>query len=185
VSPPKRANRSPHGIRRASETPRRLIHIGLGANLGNAEGTIKAALAAVSAWANQFEPLAEFKPSRLFRSTSIGAPGPDYINAIAEFYSSQGAETILSALQAMELSFGRTRPFPNAPRTLDLDLLLVGSESIDLPHLVVPHPRMNQRAFVLKPLAELQPGLSIEGRSIQDLLQQCAGQNCEPVSEEA
>jgi 2-amino-4-hydroxy-6-hydroxymethyldihydropteridine diphosphokinase len=163
----------------------RLIHIGLGANLGQAEASIKAALAQLSSWAYQNNAEAAFKTSRLYRSASIGAPGPNYINAVAEMHSPLDAQIILTELQSIETAFGRTRPFPNAPRTLDLDLLLVGSQSIHLPHLIVPHPRMSERAFVLKPLAELRPQLTIAGRSIQYHLQQCQAQDCEPVLDHA
>jgi 2-amino-4-hydroxy-6-hydroxymethyldihydropteridine diphosphokinase len=163
----------------------RLIHIGLGANLGNAEATIKAAIEHLSAWANRHSVAATFRHSRLYRSASIGADGPDYINAVAEFSSPLNAQTILNELQAIENQFGRTRSTPNAPRTLDLDLLLAGTEIIQLPHLIVPHPRMVERAFVLKPLADLQPQLRLSGRSLNKLLQSCTDQICVPIEEKA
>jgi 2-amino-4-hydroxy-6-hydroxymethyldihydropteridine diphosphokinase len=103
----------------------RRIHIGLGANLGKPQETIQIALAELASWAQAHEIHAQFRHSKLYRSTSIGAPGPDYINAVAEFNSRLGADEILAEIQNIEKRFGRTRSFPNAPRTLDLDLLLI------------------------------------------------------------
>jgi 2-amino-4-hydroxy-6-hydroxymethyldihydropteridine diphosphokinase len=160
----------------------RLVHVGLGANLGHAKATLLAALADLGTWANQGSSDAAFRHSRLYRSASIGGSGPDYINAVAEFNSSLSADELLAYLQGLELANGRTRPFPNAPRTLDLDLLLISQESIQRPHLIVPHPRMTQRAFVLKPLVELQPKLKLFGKDIELFLKQTADQDCELVS---
>jgi 2-amino-4-hydroxy-6-hydroxymethyldihydropteridine diphosphokinase len=161
----------------------RRMHIGLGANLGKAEASIREAIGLLAAWANQHEAEAGFKHSRLYRSTAIGGPGPDYVNAVAEFYSALSAEEVLSALQAIENSFGRVRPYPNAPRTLDLDLLLIDGENIQLPHLIVPHPRITERAFVLKPLAELQPSLILGGQEISQWIGRTEGQCCEAIAE--
>lgn len=163
----------------------RRIHIGLGANLGKPQETIQAALAKLGSWASEHEPQAEFKHSRLYRSASIGAPGPDYVNAVAEFNSGLSADDILAELQSIETRLGRTRSFPNAPRTLDLDLLLIADESVQQTHLTVPHPRLSERAFVLKPLAELQPLLVLAGKPIEKLLQQTADQDCEPILEQS
>jgi 2-amino-4-hydroxy-6-hydroxymethyldihydropteridine diphosphokinase len=161
----------------------RRIHIGLGANLGKPQETIQIALAELASWAQAHEIHAQFRHSKLYRSTSIGAPGPDYINAVAEFNSRLGADEILAEIQNIEKRFGRTRSFPNAPRTLDLDLLLINDESVQQAHLTVPHPRISERAFVLKPLAELQPTLSLAGKPIQELLHQTEDQYCEVILE--
>lgn len=161
----------------------RRIHIGLGANLGNARETIRAALEELARWANSHHAQAQFKHSNLYRSASIGAQGPDYINAVAEFNSTLSADEILAEIQSIETRFGRTRSFPNAPRILDLDLLLIADESVQHAHLTVPHPRLRERAFVLKPLAELRPTLDLAGQPIQKLLQQTADQFCEPIVE--
>jgi 2-amino-4-hydroxy-6-hydroxymethyldihydropteridine diphosphokinase len=83
------------------------------------------------------------------------APGGDYINAVVEIETQLPAPILLQHLQLIELSAGRERPYTNAPRTLDLDLLLYGDARIESPQLTVPHPRMWQRAFVLVPLAEI------------------------------
>jgi 2-amino-4-hydroxy-6-hydroxymethyldihydropteridine diphosphokinase len=97
--------------------------------------------------------------SSLYRSAPVDASGPDYINAVAMVATSLTAPDLLAALQAIEQAAGRERPFVNAPRTLDLDLLLYGGAQIASPDLTVPHPRMAERAFVLLPLQEIAPGL--------------------------
>jgi 2-amino-4-hydroxy-6-hydroxymethyldihydropteridine diphosphokinase len=100
----------------------------------------------------------------LYRSAPIDSSGPDYLNAVAAVATELAPHALLQALQAIELRHGRERPYRNAPRTLDLDLLLFGEQRIDSPDLVVPHPRMHERAFVLRPLADLAPALVIPGR---------------------
>jgi 2-amino-4-hydroxy-6-hydroxymethyldihydropteridine diphosphokinase len=85
------------------------------------------------------------------------ASGPEFINAVVQVTTRLGAIELLATLQQLERVAGRERPYPNAPRTLDLDLLLYGSARIDSPHLTLPHPRMAGRAFVLQPLAEIAP----------------------------
>mgnify|MGYP000334820707 FL=1 len=85
------------------------------------------------------------------------ASGPDFINAVARIETSLSAPQLLQALQSLEQAAGRERPYPNAPRTLDLDILLYGDARIDSPTLTVPHPRMRGRAFVLHPLADVGP----------------------------
>lgn len=128
--------------------------IGLGANLGDARATLRLAV----------QRLAELPQTRLqqvsglYRSAPVDAGGPDYLNAVAWVQTRLPALALLQALQALEAQAGRERPYRNAPRTLDLDVLLYGSERIDLPELTVPHPRMHERAFVLLPLVELAPG---------------------------
>jgi 2-amino-4-hydroxy-6-hydroxymethyldihydropteridine diphosphokinase len=95
--------------------------------------------------------------SALYASAPVDAGGPDYLNAVAELTTTLAPLPLLQALQALELDAGRERPYRNAPRTLDLDILCFGDESINLPELTVPHPRMIERAFVLRPLADLAP----------------------------
>ena len=89
----------------------------------------------------------------------MDAGGPDYVNAVVQIQTRLTAPDLLSALQASELRAGRERSYRNAPRTLDLDLLLYGDARIASPRLEVPHPRMQERAFVLLPLAEIAPHL--------------------------
>jgi 2-amino-4-hydroxy-6-hydroxymethyldihydropteridine diphosphokinase len=103
--------------------------------------------------------------SSLFRSAPLDAGGDDYINAVAQLQTRLTAQELLSALQAIELDCGRERPYLNAPRTLDLDLLLYGQQQIDLENLIVPHPRMTQRAFVLIPLLQIDPFIAIPGQA--------------------
>jgi 2-amino-4-hydroxy-6-hydroxymethyldihydropteridine diphosphokinase len=93
--------------------------------------------------------------SSLFRSAPIDASGDNFINAVARVDTQLSAESLLAELQKIELTFGRERPFSNAPRTLDLDLLVYGDTQCELPGLTIPHPRMLQRAFVLVPLHEI------------------------------
>ena len=97
--------------------------------------------------------------SHLYRSAPVDAQGPDFINAVAAVSTRLTAPDLLLALQQLEQRAGRERPYRNAPRTLDLDLLLYGDARIDSPSLTVPHPRMMERAFVLIPLAEIAPDL--------------------------
>lgn len=144
-----------------SMPPRRVREawIGLGANLGDALSTLQAALADLAAL-----PRTRLRAaSSIYRSAPIDAAGPDYLNGVARIDTSLEAQDLLVRLQDIERRHGRERPYPNAPRTLDLDLLLFGDERIDTPSLTVPHPRLHRRAFVLVPLAELAPGLVVPG----------------------
>jgi 2-amino-4-hydroxy-6-hydroxymethyldihydropteridine diphosphokinase len=132
------------------------IFVGLGANLGDAAATVLAAL-------DELDHLPGTRciaRSALYRSAPVDGAGPDYVNAAAELRTELQPAALLAALQAIEQRFGRERPYRNAPRTLDLDLLLYGARCIDTPALVVPHPRLHQRAFVLLPLAEIAPELA-------------------------
>lgn len=130
-------------------------YVALGANLGDARAAVSQALRDLGTLAQTSLVAA----SRLYRSAPVDAGGPDFINAVAQLQTSLSAPALLDALQALESAAGRQRPYRHAPRTLDLDLLLYGDARIDSPRLVVPHPRMEQRAFVLRPLAELAPAL--------------------------
>lgn len=130
-----------------------LAYIGLGANLGEPVAALHAALAALAA-VPQCQLL---RHSALYGSAPIDSSGPDYVNAVAELSTTLSAPALLQALQKIEQAAGRERPYRNAPRTLDLDVLLFGSASIHSAALMVPHPRMYERAFVLLPLAELLP----------------------------
>lgn len=130
-----------------------IAYVGLGANLGDAAATLERALDAVG-----HLPHTTLKArSSLWRTAPWQAQGPDFINAVAAVSTRLSAPGLLLALQSLEAAEGRERPYPNAPRTLDLDLLLYGDARIESPTLVVPHPRMHERAFVLAPLAEIAP----------------------------
>lgn len=153
-------------------------YIGLGANLGDLEGTLQAALQALS----------ELPQSRLlavssaWRSAPVDAGGPDYLNAVACLETALAPLALLDALQAIEQAHGRERPYRHAPRTLDLDLLLMDGLAWADERLCLPHPRLHQRAFVLRPLLELAPELSLDGPGrLADLLPGLADQrlHCE------
>lgn len=139
--------------------------IGLGANLGDARATLRDALDALRALARP----GSFAASSMWRSAPIDSHGPDYINAVARLRTTLAPHALLEALQAIEQRFGRERPYRNAPRTLDLDVLLYGVQGDDGglvladDRLTVPHPRAAQRAFVLAPLAQLWPRGVIPG----------------------
>ena len=130
-------------------------YIALGANLGDARATVRAALAALDG----LPQTRLLRASGLYRTAPWEASGPDFINAVAAVETGLDAHELLRALQALELQAGRERSYRNAPRTLDLDLLLHGDAIIDTPELIVPHPRLRERAFVLVPLAEIAPAL--------------------------
>lgn len=155
-----------------------LAYIGLGANLGDARQTLQQALDALSATAG----ISALRASGFYRTAPVDAGGPDYLNAVAGLATTLDALTLLRRLQAIELAHGRQRPYRNAPRTLDLDLLLYGGQRIDLPDLQVPHPRMQERAFVLAPLLELAPDLRLPQGDLAQLLAACGGQRIERVN---
>jgi 2-amino-4-hydroxy-6-hydroxymethyldihydropteridine diphosphokinase len=127
--------------------------VGLGANLGDAQEALRQALAGLDGLAGT----RLVRASRFYRSAPVDAGGPDYVNAVAQVETTLAAPELLAGLQSLENAAGRERPYRNAPRTLDLDLLLYGSARIASAALTVPHPRMRGRAFVLLPLAELAP----------------------------
>ena len=160
-------------------TPRALAYIGLGANLGDAHGTLMRALAELGALPNTRLR----RRSRLYRSAPVQTDGPDFLNGVAELDTGLAPLALLDHLQAIELAHGRERPWRNAPRTLDLDLLLHGDSCLDTDRLVLPHPRLHQRAFVLAPLSELRADLVMPGHGpIAALLAACTAQRCDPIA---
>ncbi len=153
--------------------------IALGANLGDPVVTVTAAILALRTL-----PRTEFvAASSLYRTAPVGLRHqPDFINAVVELTAVSSAAALLESLFALEERFGRRRSVKNAPRTLDLDLLLFGDEISADPQLTLPHPRLHQRAFVLAPLAEIAPHLVIPGRGgVGDLLLRCADQQIEKL----
>lgn len=154
-----------------------VAYVGLGANLGEPRQTLSEALGEIASTPG----ILDCRASPLYGSTPVEAAGPLFVNAVARVETSLSPLQLLDALQDIENRHGRLRPYRNAPRTLDLDLLLYDALEIDSPRLVVPHPRMHQRAFVLKPLTDLTPDLVLpEGRAL-DLLAQCAEQELWPL----
>lgn len=150
-----------------------IAFIGIGANLGDARGNVVDALARLGMQSGCRLVAA----SSLWRTAPIDSAGDDYINAVALVDTDLDAHALLAALQAIETDHGRERPYRNAPRTLDLDLLLYGDDIIATPALTVPHPRMHERAFVLAPLLEIAPESIIPGRGrAADHLPGVAGQ---------
>ncbi|MBE0613826.1 MAG: 2-amino-4-hydroxy-6-hydroxymethyldihydropteridine diphosphokinase [Burkholderiales bacterium] len=149
--------------------------VALGSNLDQPEEKVRHGIAALAGLPQSRLAAA----SSLYRSAPVGAPGqPDYINAVAQLFSELAPQPLLAALLAIESRFGRERSFRNAPRTLDLDLLLYDLQCVDEPGLTVPHPRMHLRAFVLAPLLELAPDCVIPGVGpAADQLTRCKDQN--------
>lgn len=139
-------------------------YVAMGANLGDATRTLHRALQALA----QAPGVQVQKVSHLYRTAPVDSSGPDYFNAVVAVTTQLTAPALLAALQGIEQRFGRDRPYVNAPRTLDLDLLLYGSARIDSPSLAVPHPRMWARAFVLAPLADVAAGL-VSAAALQSL----------------
>jgi 2-amino-4-hydroxy-6-hydroxymethyldihydropteridine diphosphokinase len=144
-------------------------YVGLGANLGDRLATLRAAVGALAAEAG-----AVAARSSVWESASVGAPGPDYLNAAVALDTALAPEPLLELLLDVERRFGRVRApgERNAPRTLDLDLLLAGDRVVDGPRLTLPHPRLAERPFVLAPLAEIAPAVQhpVLHRSIAALL---------------
>jgi 2-amino-4-hydroxy-6-hydroxymethyldihydropteridine diphosphokinase len=161
-------------------------YVALGANLGDPVATVRAAIAALRSLADT----SFLAASSLYRTAPVGLRNqPDFINAVALLEVDSAvlpAPTLLDRLFAIETDFGRVRSVRNAPRTLDLDLLLYGDARLDLPgppHLILPHPRLTERAFVLAPLAEIAPNLVIPGHgALSGLLPAVAGQKIERLA---
>ena len=136
-----------------------VAYIGIGANLGDARANVLDAVARL----RRLPATSVTGVSSLYRTAPIDSSGDDYINAVARIDTTLDAEALLRALLDIEQQHGRERPYRNAPRTLDLDVLLYGDAQIASPTLTVPHPRLTQRAFVLVPLLELAPSIVIPG----------------------
>jgi 2-amino-4-hydroxy-6-hydroxymethyldihydropteridine diphosphokinase len=148
-----------------------VAYVGLGANVGEPRRQLEAAIDELG----KLSAPGRFLASRLYRSAPLGyLDQPDFLNAVARVDTRLAPEALLAELQAIEARHGRERPFANAPRTLDLDLLLYADRVVNAPALVLPHPRMHERAFVLKPLLEIAPDVVVPGRgAARDLLAAC------------
>ena len=132
-----------------------LATLGVGANLGDPRAAVRKAIEDLA----QLPGTVTVAVSSLYRSAPLDADGPDYVNAVVQVRTELSPDALLAALQAIEQQAGRERPYRNAPRTLDLDILLYGEHRVDRDDLQIPHPRMWQRAFVVLPLAEIAPDL--------------------------
>jgi 2-amino-4-hydroxy-6-hydroxymethyldihydropteridine diphosphokinase len=154
-------------------------YVGLGSNLDQPADHVRAALEELK----RLPDTSLAAASSLYRSRPVGyAAQPDFVNAVAALDTTLEPLALLRELQAIETRHGRVRTFRNAPRTLDLDLLLYGEARIDAPGLTVPHPRMHERAFVLQPLVEISPQQEIPGHGTAAAsLAACAGQKIERI----
>lgn len=149
--------------------------IGLGANLGEPESTLKEAVLRIA----DIPGIRFVQVSSLYKTEPIDSSGPDYTNAVLEIKTELSSRMLLTQLLAIESDLGRVRPagVHNAPRTIDLDLLTVGEQRSDDPFVLLPHPRMTERAFVLVPLAEIAPQFNIAGKGqVQAFLASTADQ---------
>jgi 2-amino-4-hydroxy-6-hydroxymethyldihydropteridine diphosphokinase len=149
-------------------------YVALGSNLGDPVGTLKDAIESLAALRGSLLKAV----SSLYRTAPVGLKHqPDFINAVVALDTRLPPTELLQELFAVEAHFGRQRGVKNAPRTLDLDLLLHGDTVQDDPELTLPHPRMHERAFVLAPLAEIAPDIAVPGRGlVADLLAGCREQ---------
>lgn len=137
-------------------------YVALGANLGQAQQALKDVIDRIN------DEVAVIKTSSFYKTAPIDSSGPDYINAVIEIQTELTAELLLQRLLEIEKEFGRVRPvgIHNAPRTMDLDLLLFEDEVRQSEFLTLPHPRMHERAFVLVPLCEISPEVVIPGKGL-------------------
>jgi 2-amino-4-hydroxy-6-hydroxymethyldihydropteridine diphosphokinase len=150
-----------------------LAYVGIGSNLDDPRTQVLQAFDEL----DRLPHTRVVKRSSLYRSAPAGhAAQPDFVNAVAQLETGLPAERLLAELQEIEARHGRKRSFANAPRTLDLDVLLFGNAELDTPGLRIPHPRMHERAFVLKPLMEISPALPFRAA-----LEACAGQRVERI----
>lgn len=158
-----------------------VAYVGLGANLGDARATLRDAVRALRA----LQDGTVLAVSSLYRSAPVDAEGPDFLNAVVELQTRRLPHDLLAELHAIEAEHGRVRSTRNAPRTLDLDLLMHGQGRVDDPTLNLPHPRLHQRAFVLLPLLELAPDLVVPGLgAAASFLPQVQDQRVERLSDE-
>ena len=144
-----------------------MAYLALGANLGDAQQAVRQAMQDIA----QLPETRLLACSSLYRTAPVDADGPDYINAVLEVQTGLSPLELLHHCQLQEQAAGRQRPYRNAPRTLDMDLVLYADQRVDLPELSVPHPRMWQRAFVLLPLAEIAPE-KVSRQQLQAVLEQ-------------
>jgi 2-amino-4-hydroxy-6-hydroxymethyldihydropteridine diphosphokinase len=144
------------------------VAVALGSNLGDREGYLRSAIAALQPAVHRL------RVSTFHETAPVGVgPQPTFLNAVAVGETSLSARALLEMLLAVERELGRERPFPGAPRTLDLDLILYDAAIIDEgPTLIVPHPRFRERRFVLEPLSEIAPDWRdpVTGKTVEELL---------------
>jgi len=148
------------------------VAIALGSNVGDRRAHLDYAVTALRAL------LTNVAVSRYYDTVPVGVSGPQamFLNAAAVGESGLAPRALLEALLAIEQERGRERPYLNAPRTLDLDLILAGDTVVEEPGLVLPHPRFRERRFVLEPLAAVAPDLRdpVSGKTVAELLSDAA-----------
>ena len=156
-----------------------VAYVGMGANIGDPRAQLLAAWDAIG----RLPDTRALARSAFYRTAPVGYPNqPEFLNNVGKIDTALEPHALLARLQKIERDLGRTRSFRDAPRTIDLDLLLYGNAAIVSPDLTLPHPRMHERAFVLKPLLELDPDAVVPGRgNATDLLRACAGQRAERI----
>lgn len=150
----------------------RIVYIGLGANLGDAQATLAQALAELAGAPGVLSCVA----SPFYLSDPVDAQGPEFVNAVAVITTLLEPLAVLDQLQAIEQAHYRRRPYRNAPRTLDLDLLWYEGVEMDSERLILPHPRMHERAFVLLPLRDLAPDMVLQQGHLGALIDACSEQ---------
>jgi 2-amino-4-hydroxy-6-hydroxymethyldihydropteridine diphosphokinase len=157
-----------------------VAYVGIGSNLGDPVREVEQAFGEL----DRLPHSRVVKRSSLYRSAPVGyADQPDFVNAVAQLETGLPAERLLEELQQIEARHGRERSFAGAPRTLDLDLLLFEKLEMKTGRLTVPHPRMHERAFVLKPLYEVAPHASIPGvGAVKECLEKTANQRAEKIA---
>jgi 2-amino-4-hydroxy-6-hydroxymethyldihydropteridine diphosphokinase len=156
-----------------------VAYVGLGANVGEPRRQLESAI-------TELQGLSDSRVtavSGIYRSAPLGfVDQPDFLNAVVQLDTELPPQALLARLREIEDRHGRERPFANAPRTLDLDLLLCGDRVVNSPGLVLPHPRLHERAFVLRPLLDLDAEISIPGKGkARDLLSTCGSQEIERI----
>lgn len=157
-----------------------IAYIALGSNLKQPAQQVKNALEALHTLLES----QVLQASSLYQTAPLGYDNqPDFINAVASVETQLEPQALLDALLAIEQQFGRERPFANAPRVLDLDLLLYAQVEMQTPTLTLPHPRMHERGFVMLPLAEIAPELILpNGMSVVELASQCQQQGVQKLT---
>jgi 2-amino-4-hydroxy-6-hydroxymethyldihydropteridine diphosphokinase len=137
------------------------VYVALGSNLENPEAQVRAAVEALA----MLPDTRLARVSSLYRSAAVGyTEQPDFVNAVAAIETALAPRALLNALLEIERRHGRVRDFQNAPRTLDLDIVIYSDTTVNEAGLTIPHPRMHERAFVLVPLAEIAPDALVPGR---------------------
>lgn len=142
--------------------PHTVCYLGLGGNLGHP----MALFDEVIEYFRQHPSVAGAKESPRYESAPVDATGPNYVNSVLEIQWQGNAEQLLVACLGLEAQLGRVRTTRNAPRPIDVDVLLVGKQTVNTNELTVPHPRMHLRRFVLEPLLQLNPAAEIPGKGL-------------------